>query len=134
MGLQQQEELQAPEQAALKLQNKVKTYCAYQMIAYLCVFLFLWITSVIFLFLSKAWLVWKEMHKAACSERAKESKAVFFFTARLKKQMFSHWISYTCHRKTKKTAQGISGYISCIFICFHIKNILELGFFFVCFL
>ncbi|XP_041836304.1 protein SFI1 homolog [Melanotaenia boesemani] len=56
----------------------------------------------------KAWVLWREMHRSACCQKEKESKAAFHFTLKLKRRTFHQWINYVSCRQTKKKTQAVA--------------------------
>lgn len=56
----------------------------------------------------KAWLLWKDMYKAAFCQKEKESKAAFHFSINLKRRTFHLWMNYVSCCKTKKKTQAVA--------------------------
>ncbi|RVE73267.1 hypothetical protein OJAV_G00047600 [Oryzias javanicus] len=57
---------------------------------------------------SKAWHLWKKMHRFASYQRKKEEKATLYAIQRLKIKSLCAWKSYTSFRQTKKNSQAVA--------------------------
>ncbi|XP_054641735.1 protein SFI1 homolog isoform X2 [Dunckerocampus dactyliophorus] len=57
---------------------------------------------------SRAFLQWKEMHTAVCSQRENESKASLHYISSVKNKSLHQWQSFVCFRQHKRQSQVVA--------------------------